>query len=126
MDRTRRHILGALCAASGLVLVPRPVNAKKVRLRLGCWHFAENSARRIGKAYLRQYHSNGDVKTLLCPTSPADPDVCALLEQSDLDTARRAIREQIQNDFTHDDLVNVDGWILARTEARICALMALL
>jgi hypothetical protein len=48
------------------------------------------------------------------------------LEQSDLDTARRAIREQIQNDFTHDDLVNVDGWILARTEARICALMALL
>jgi hypothetical protein len=37
---------------------------------------------------------------------------------------RRIISEQIQLDFLYDDIVYIDGWILSKTEARLCALAA--
>jgi hypothetical protein len=46
-------------------------------------------------------------------------------------TARRAfqienaIREVIQEDFAIDQVVELEGWILSRTEVRLCALAAL-
>jgi len=38
---------------------------------------------------------------------------------------RQAIGAHRQRDFTTGDTVIIDGWILARTEARLCALAAL-
>jgi hypothetical protein len=37
---------------------------------------------------------------------------------------RQFIAERIQLDFLRDDMVCVDGWMLSRTEARLCALAA--
>jgi hypothetical protein len=39
--------------------------------------------------------------------------------------AARLLRQGIYDDFRRADTVVVDGWILARTEARLCALIAL-
>ncbi len=37
---------------------------------------------------------------------------------------RRVIAERIQLDFLSDDIVCIGGWILSKTEARLCALVA--
>lgn len=38
----------------------------------------------------------------------------------------RILLERIRSDFAEGDVVKLDGWLLSRTEARICALYALL
>ena len=40
--------------------------------------------------------------------------------------ARRPVADLVRDDFAHGRTVVVDGWILARTEARQCALFSLL
>jgi hypothetical protein len=42
-----------------------------------------------------------------------------------VDALRRAIGAHRERDFAAGDTVLVDGWILARTEARLCALVFL-
>ena len=37
---------------------------------------------------------------------------------------RRIIAERMQLDFLHDDIVCIDGWMLSKTEASLCALAA--
>ena len=37
---------------------------------------------------------------------------------------RRIIAARIQLDFLHDDIVCIDGWMLSKTEACLCALAA--
>jgi hypothetical protein len=37
---------------------------------------------------------------------------------------RRIIAERIQLDFLSDDIVSIDGWMLSKTEACLCALAA--
>lgn len=42
-----------------------------------------------------------------------------------IETQRRAISERIRSDFLADAVVTVQNWRLARTEASLCALLAL-
>ena len=35
------------------------------------------------------------------------------------------VRQQILLDFEESNLVNIDGWIITKTEAQICALFAI-
>lgn len=37
---------------------------------------------------------------------------------------RRIVAERISLDFLYDDIVCIDGWMLSKTEARLCALAA--
>jgi hypothetical protein len=70
----------------------------------------------IGRAYL--------------DACPADRDLDALLRHFErlgaADTLRTAIAARLRKDFEDRDTVRVQGWILARTEARLCAICALL
>ena len=43
-----------------------------------------------------------------------------------LPAARAGLMSRIRDDFCHDRMVSVEGWMLAETEARLCALVALL
>jgi len=79
----------------------------------------EGGARLIGKAYLSAYPDERDgiliLKDLLGPTKLRGPD--------DL---RRRIARRREQDFINGEVVFVDGWILAKSEARTAALTVLL
>ena len=77
----------------------------------------------IGRAYLA--------------TDPADGSLDALTDRlmSDLDwgrvpakleTLQQGLVERIQTEFRDDEMERVEGWMLAPTEVRLCALIALL
>ena len=79
------------------------------------------NARAIGLCYLRAY--------------PERSDRCLLLADLGLDAAgtgahdvpslRRHLRDGQQRDFIAGDTVVVNRWILSRSEASLCALLAL-
>lgn len=73
------------------------------------------AARRIGRRYLAIAPGEAD-PVRLAATLPALRDPVA--QRRALDAARR-------RDFAAGDTVILDGWILARSEARLCALAAL-
>jgi hypothetical protein len=77
----------------------------------------------VGRAYLA--------------TDPADGSLDALTDRlmSDLDwgrvpakleTLQQGLVERIQTEFRDDEMERVEGWMLAPTEVRLCALIALL
>ena len=80
------------------------------------------AARTIGRAYMQ-----------ICP--PRALENSALRELTaqlgrdlhsvDSETLRRRLAMQIRQDFEGDETVVVNGWVLARTEARVCALLAM-
>lgn len=73
--------------------------------------------KKIGESYLRRHPEE------------ADQDYLANAVQRRCDQAEanegRGLDPQIRVEFASDRTVRVDGWILARTEARLCALIFL-
>lgn len=70
------------------------------------------SARVLGQAYLQKSPNEADTQTLI-----------RLL--GDGPVTRETLRARIARDIEDGDLVNVAGCFMARTEARLCALVAL-
>lgn len=83
------------------------------------------SASVIGREYLRiapdEAHKSVLVD-LICQGSPLNQ---GSLPVSDIPTARMALQELIRKDFELGRTVLVNGWLLSRTESRICALITL-
>ena len=142
-DETRRPVrlarrgfvrLVAL-AASGLLTgaglaagwrTPRPAARKDPRAaELAALLAGSPSARALGRSYLAGHPDEADAArlvdslgALLPPGARALPDGAIAL--------RRSVREKVREDFETEHTVWVEGWLLARTEARLCALSALL
>lgn len=76
------------------------------------------AARELGKAYLRTAPNTAtiDMQTLLRelsnPRTPAAP-------------LARHLARRVEDDFEHGNTALVGGWLLARTEAAVCAMLAL-
>lgn len=70
----------------------------------------------VGRAYLAQYATEADAGLLRrrLVSLTAEPR-----------RLRAAIGERIRRDFAEGDTVRIEGWVLSRTEARLCALCAL-
>jgi hypothetical protein len=51
---------------------------------------------------------------------------CSDIDSLSDEALRDDLRASIHRDFASDDVVVVGGWILSRTEARICAVAALI
>ncbi|MFO1190147.1 MAG: hypothetical protein U1E97_11345 [Alphaproteobacteria bacterium] len=127
---SRRTLLGLamLAVATGAL---RPVAAKAAALPKARLAGLEATLRallpkgiaiaRIGHLYLAsaKLDSQGLTRTLRLVQGFGAPDTM----QADADRERIATR--IRHDFERDRLVAVDGWILARTEARLCAICVL-
>ena len=84
------------------------------------------SANVIGGAYLLKYPQEANVDTLL-------DQIAARIVARDvglLSTTDQHLREQLDGvvraDFAADRIVKLRGWVLSATEARLCALAALL
>jgi len=81
------------------------------------------SAERIGRRYLAMLPADTDRLRLLTMSPALDRALQAIRHEPEV--AVRLLRQGIEDDFRHADTVIVDGWVLAATEARLCAVIAL-
>ncbi len=126
MSLTRRRIVAGLFGVAGLTLVAR----WGPRL-LGGRSEAETLVRELvrlvsvpdpiaaGRAYLASAPAEADAVVL------ADRVLTGLPLAATAAAVRRAFRDRLAGDFRQGRTVQADGWYLSRTEARLCALLAL-
>ena len=112
----RRHILRGLAAAGLLGSVwPGEAHARFMPFSSGA---SRREAIRLGRAYLEEHPGERDAARLQCDLpagcTPGSPGF-----NCDSFAMQRAA------DFEAGDTVLVDGWLLARCEARLLALTAL-
>ena len=80
--------------------------------------------REIGKAYQKQTENEND-ETVLVRVLSTNEQGKSISELADSASIASILRQKIQQDFQQNKVVVVDGWILALTEARQCALFSL-
>jgi hypothetical protein len=101
-----------------------PGGAKAGALRLALR--SPESARVVGRAYLATHPDEADPVQLLAAIEAAGGIGRSVARQPiDATALARAVAEAVRDDFLDRRTVRVDGWVLARTEARLCALAAL-
>jgi hypothetical protein len=68
-----------------------------------------------------------DASGLLSGLAESVPDLSGLLRDGSDDDVRAALDAARRHDFAtrSSGLMRIDGWVVARTEARACALIAL-
>jgi len=85
----------------------------------------EESARIIGREYLRMAPHEANAQILLNLISLG----CTDGSTGTSDEAPESLRERLQartcRDFEEGQIIRIHGWILSLTEARLCALVAL-
>jgi hypothetical protein len=86
-----------------------------------------DGAARVGRAALASGQVERDVRALMTGLATAVPDLSGLLRDGSDDDVRAALDAARRHDFATrgSGLMRIDGWIVARTEARACALIAL-
>jgi hypothetical protein len=90
----------------------------------GFYSYKEDAAI-IGIEYLNSAPEEADmykIGDLICPNDSAR---FRQLAHANSHEARAIILEWQREDFEHGRIVNVAGWLLSETEARVCALIAL-
>lgn len=127
----RRDFLCQALAACGSALVaPAPLvdghqaTASDRAMRSSAGYFGDraDAVRAIGEAYLRQLGRDPNRESILAAARGTLESIDrARDERSAIQTLVRAVRE----DFERGRTVQLDGWILSRTEAEICALTLL-
>jgi hypothetical protein len=81
------------------------------------------SAERIGRRYLATLPADMDKSRLLVMSPALDQALNVVRHQPEV--AAGLLRQGINEDFSRADTIVVDGWVLAATEARLCAIIAL-
>lgn len=83
------------------------------------------SACAIGQVYLQAHAQEADAAWLLQQIAQDMAGGDAGFGYARIDDLKTLLRGQIQQDFADEKVVKLNSWILARTEARLCALAAL-
>ena len=128
---SRRAVLRRLAAGGLLFNVPawpawactRP-SADPLAQRVAQLFSNEASATEIGRRYLALGTEPADIAMLAARVAgdrAAYQDLCGV----DADGLRKRLARQQRRDFAAGRMVNVDGWMLSLTEARACAIAAL-
>jgi hypothetical protein len=125
---TRRRLLQQLGMALGAATVSSPVSAcrnsfpktdipelAKVLQQL---IVHPDSAAVIGNAYLTRFNDERSSGVLTCR-------ILAGLPAGGQRMDAQVLLERIRADFECGDVVNLRGWVLSRTESRLCALYAI-
>ncbi|HYM82218.1 MAG TPA: hypothetical protein VEY91_12515 [Candidatus Limnocylindria bacterium] len=82
------------------------------------------SARVIGTAYLEAIPAEADAPILVDAIAAGLEGGPAAL-RADANALRRRLLRRIEHDFELETTVRLQGWIVSRTEARLCALATL-
>ncbi|MEX0665647.1 MAG: hypothetical protein WD598_12895 [Acidimicrobiia bacterium] len=84
------------------------------------------AAARIGGAYLAVVPQEGDVNFLLEALTPEGEVTAEWWATVTLEELQQTVRDAAHADFKAEDVADVAGWQLARTEARLAALSTML
>ena len=130
---TRRFILRMIAAGAGTIGLMgfRPAlsvtqdSAAKAR-KLTSIINDYDSARDLGIEYLRIIPDEANINTLVNLLSSTHHLIPLDIEMTKPIDLRNAISRQLQFDFKSNEVINLHGWILSRTEVRLCALSALM
>lgn len=124
----RRRVIMAL-GATAFTLALRPFGAWAARARVDRLPAARDlvgalrhrgSAARVGVAYLAGHDGEHDTGHLVAALNRGLDD-----RSPERPRLRAALDRRIRADFAESETVRVQGWVLSRTEARLCALAAL-
>jgi hypothetical protein len=99
--------------------------ARSLAKKLANFHVDKGSAKIVGLAYLRSVPSEAKVDILIDLISSLDVAQRAELAHADEDELKEILLRHQRQDFEHERVVNIRGWILSETECRLCALAAL-
>jgi hypothetical protein len=94
--------------------------------KLASFFHNKQSAKKVGLEYLKIAPLEADIYLLSNLICSCNEDYRAKLLHADCRGFRELLRQRLCVDFEQDRIVSVHGWILAVTEARLCALTALL
>jgi hypothetical protein len=83
------------------------------------------SAHGVGRAYLELSPDERDIDTVLERLASPQLRRWEALASSDPERLVQELRLQHRSDFAHERVVALRGWVLSKTEARLCALAAL-
>jgi hypothetical protein len=127
----RREFLWQALAACGSTLVAPASPAQGGQatpsdraMRTSTAYFADraDAVRAIGEAFLRQLGRASDSEAIL---GVARGTLESIRRARDERSAIRALERAVREDFERGRAVQLEGWILSRTEAEICALTLL-
>ena len=126
MVPTRRSIMITSCAALALKALGGPVAAgpADAATRLRAVVGDPGSGRLVGEAYLSAHPAEAAPEWLpraLLRSIALDEGSLSAEDDASL---RARIAQQIRKDFAQGDVASVRGWVLSRTEARLCGLWA--
>lgn len=85
----------------------------------------KESARAVGREYLRIAPVEADTLKLTELICAGRQERYVELSHASMGKVRSMLLQQQREDFEKDRIVNVQGWILSRTEVRLCALATL-
>ena len=126
----REFLWQALSACAAGVLVPAK-SAAAVQsgpidraATMGAGYFGDQGdvVRAVGEAYLRQLGRDTTRESIVAAARGA---LDAIDRSRDQPGAIRALVRAVRDDFERGRSVQLEGWILSRTEAEICALTLL-
>lgn len=125
-DLLKRLTVGGLAATLPLPLVLGPGREafEPLALRLARLFSQAHSAAFIGERYLATHRETPDASVLAARVA-GDLRHYLRLSGAGSDGLRALLAAQQKEDFAAGRTVNVEGWILSLTEARLCAIAAL-
>ena len=118
----RRFLLAAATLAVGLAVGGKRSWDHLAGARLGRILGEREAARAIGRAWLATNPQEGKRRRLIRELL-ADLGFGARFAGSD--ELRRRVAERVRFDYGAGHVAQVEGWVLSRTELRLCALAAL-
>jgi hypothetical protein len=98
--------------------------AELIKTITGFYSRKEDAAM-IGVEYLNSALEEADMQKIMDLICPNESDRYRQLVGANSDEAHAIIVGWQREDFEHGRIVNVSGWLLSETEARVCALAAL-
>ncbi len=119
-----RRVLNVLMAAAGTAVASNataPAVPDRMPLQaalLGLLNHPDG-ARNIGARYLSLVPAEGDQRHLVNLLAKGAPGLMAREE------ARALLQNAVREDFDQGRTVELNGWVISRTEARLCALASL-
>lgn len=120
----RRFFCGAIGALFGSLAIALPSLARAAMpANLDALLRHRASAERVGRRYLAMLPAGTDRSRLLTMSPMLGRALEAVRDRPEAATA--LLQQSIEDDFRRADTVIVDGWVLAPTEARLCAVVAL-
>lgn len=126
LELSRRSFVASLLALFGLGAAAGcrpPYDAREVARELTGFLPSSGGWRELGRAYLR---TRPDERSLAFLTERIVRDLGWSPPQPAPGPVQELIRTRIRDEFESGEVVRIQGWVLATTEARLAALLAVL